>query len=52
MEGLAHQNPLIQQESARIVGETLTSNVVLLRQLLRHTDHSIVVQAAGALVSK
>lgn len=52
MEGLAHQNPLIQQESARIVGETLTGNIVLLRQLLRHADHSIVVQAAGALVSK
>jgi HEAT repeat protein len=51
MEGLAHQNPLIQQESARIVGETLTGNIVLLRQLLRHADRTIVVQAAGALVA-
>jgi HEAT repeat protein len=52
MEGLAHQNPLVQQESARIVGETLPGNIVLLRQLLRHADHSIVVQAAGALISR
>jgi hypothetical protein len=51
MEGLANQNPLIQQEAARITGETLPSNIVLLRQLLRHADHTIVVQAAGAIVA-
>jgi len=51
MEGLANQNPLIQQEAARITAETLSSNIVLLRQLLRHTDHTIVVQAAGAIVA-
>jgi HEAT repeat protein len=51
IEGLAHQNPLIQQEAARIVGEILPANIVLLRQLLRHPDHAVVVQAAGALVS-
>ena len=51
MEGLAHQSPLIQQEAARIVGTTLPNNIVLLRQLLRHPDHSVVVAAAGALVS-
>jgi HEAT repeat protein len=51
MEGLANQSPLIQQEAARIVGTTLPNNIVLLRQLLRHTDHSVVVAAAGALVS-
>ena len=51
IEGLANQNPLIQQESARIVGQAASANVVFLRQLLRHTDHAVVVQAAGALVS-
>lgn len=51
MEGLAHQNPVIQQQAARIVGETLPGNIVLLRQLLRHADRTIVVQAAGALVA-
>ena len=51
MEGLAHQNPVIQQQAARIVGEMLPGDIVLLRQLLRHADHTIVVQAAGALVS-
>ena len=51
MEGLAQQNPVIQQQAARIVGEMLPGNIVLLRQLLRHADHTIVVQAAGALVS-
>ena len=51
MEGLAHQNPLIQQETARIVGVVLPDNVVLLRQLLRHADPNIVVQAAGALIA-
>jgi HEAT repeat protein len=51
MEGLAHQNPVIQQQAAHIVGEMLPGNIVLLRQLLRHADHTIVVQAAGALVA-
>jgi HEAT repeat protein len=51
MEGLANQNPLIQQETARIVGEILPGNIVLLRQLLRHPDPTIVVHAAGALVA-
>lgn len=51
MEGLADQNPVIQQQAARIVGETLPGNIVLLRQLLRHADHTIMVQAAGALVA-
>ena len=51
IEGLAHQNVLIQQEAARIVGEILPDNIVLLRQLLRHPDRTIVVQAAGAFVA-
>jgi HEAT repeat protein len=51
MEGLAHQSPLIQQEAARLVGTILPTNIVLLRQLLRDSDHSVVVAAAGALVS-
>jgi HEAT repeat protein len=51
MEGLANQNPLIQQESARMVEATLPGNIVLLRQLLRHADRNVVVHAAGALVA-
>jgi HEAT repeat protein len=51
IEGLAHQNVLIQQEAARVVGELLPDNVVLLRQLLRHPDRTVVVQAAGAFVA-
>jgi HEAT repeat protein len=51
IEGLAHENPLIQQEAARIVAETLPGDLVLLRQLLRHRDRSIVVNAAGAIIS-
>jgi len=51
IEGLAHENPLIQQEAARLVAETLPGDLVLLRQLLRHRDRSIVVNAAGAIIS-
>ena len=51
IEGLAQENPLIQQEAARLVAETLPGDIVLLRQLLRHPDHSIVVNAAGAIIS-
>ena len=51
IEGLAQENPLIQQEAARLVAETLPGDIVLLRQLLRHPDHSIVLNAAGAIVS-
>jgi HEAT repeat protein len=51
MEGLAHQSPLIQQEAARVVGDALPGDTVLLRQLLRHPDRTIVVQAAGALLT-
>jgi len=51
LEGLAHQNPLIQQETARLVSQILPGNIVLLRQLLRHSDRSIVVEAAGALLA-
>jgi HEAT repeat protein len=50
LEGLMDKNPLIQQESARIVAKTLPQNLVLLRQLLRHADRTIVVSAAGAIV--
>ena len=49
LEGLAHENPLIQQEAARLVAETLPGDIALLRRLLRHRDHSIVVSAAGAI---
>jgi HEAT repeat protein len=51
LEGLAQENPLIQQEAARLVAETLPGDLVTLRQLLRHRDHSIVVNAAGAIIS-
>jgi HEAT repeat protein len=51
IEGLADDNPLIQQEAARITAQTLPDDVVRLRQLLRHPDRFIVVQAAGALVA-
>ena len=51
IEGLAHENPLIQQEAARLVAETLPGDLVLLRQMLRHRDRSIVVNAAGAIIS-
>jgi len=51
LEGLAHENPLIQQEAAKLVAETLPGDIALLRQLLRHRDHSIVVNAAGAIIS-
>jgi len=51
IEGLAQENPLIQQEAARLVAETLPGDIVLLRQLLRHRDHLIVVNAAGAIIS-
>jgi HEAT repeat protein len=51
IEGLAQENPLIQQEAARLVAETLPGDLVLLRQLLRHRDQSIVVNAAGAIIT-
>jgi HEAT repeat protein len=50
IEGLAHQSPLIQQEAARVAAETLSGDLAMLRQLLRHPDRAIVVQAAGAIV--
>jgi HEAT repeat protein len=50
IEGLSHENPLIQQEAARLVAVTLPGDIVLLRQLLRHRDHSIVANAAGAII--
>jgi HEAT repeat protein len=50
-EGLADQNPLIQQAAAGLVTEMLTGDIVVLRQLLRHRDRVIVVGAAGAIVS-
>jgi HEAT repeat protein len=51
IEGLAHQSPLIQQEAGRVATETLSADVVMLRQLLRHPDRAIVVQAAGAILA-
>jgi HEAT repeat protein len=51
IEGLAHQSPLIQEEASRVATETLSADVVLLRQLLRHSDRAIVVQAAGAILA-
>jgi HEAT repeat protein len=50
IEGLANQNPVIQQTAGKIAAETLSADIVLLRQLLRHTDRAVVVQAAGAIV--
>jgi HEAT repeat protein len=50
IEGLAHQSPLIQQEAARLAAETLSADLVILRQLLRHRDRAIVVQAGGAIL--
>jgi HEAT repeat protein len=50
IEGLAHQSPLIQQEAARVAGETLSADLVMLRQLLRHPDRAIAVQAAGTIL--
>jgi hypothetical protein len=51
MEGLADANPVVQQEASRIAADTLSGDIVFLRQLLRHRDHGIVVTAAGAIVS-
>ena len=50
IEGLADQNPLIQQEAARLAAETLPGDIVLLRQLMRHADHTIAVNAAAAII--
>jgi HEAT repeat protein len=49
LEGLGNENPLVQQTAARIAAETMSDDIVLLRQLLRHPDRSVVVQAAGAI---
>ena len=50
IEGLADQNPLIQQEAARLATETLPGDIVLLRQLMRHADHTIAANAAAAII--
>jgi HEAT repeat protein len=50
IEGLGDKNPLIQQVAARTASQTLSGDIVLLRQLLRHSDHAVIVQAAGAIV--
>jgi HEAT repeat protein len=50
LEGLADQNPVIQQEAARVATATLPGDLVLLRQLLRHPDRTIVVNAAAAIL--
>jgi len=50
IEGLGDQNPLVQQEAARIASEALPDDIVLLRQLLRHADHNVVANAAGAIL--
>jgi HEAT repeat protein len=50
IEGLSDDNPLIQQESARIATETLSEDLALMRQLLRHADRLVVVRAAGAII--
>jgi HEAT repeat protein len=51
IEGLANENPLIQQEAARLVAETLSGDIALLRRLLRHRDQTIVVNAGGAIMN-
>ncbi|HET7156801.1 MAG TPA: HEAT repeat domain-containing protein, partial [Hyphomicrobiaceae bacterium] len=51
IEGLANENPLIQQEAAKLVAETVSGDIVLLRRLLRHRDQTIVVNAAGAIIN-
>ncbi len=51
IEGLADPNPVIQQEAGRIAAQTLPDNIVLLRQLLRHADHLVVANAAGAILA-
>jgi HEAT repeat protein len=50
IEGLADQNPVIQQESGRVVAEALSGEIGVLRQLLRHKDRSVVASAAGAII--
>lgn len=52
VEGLGDQNPLVRQEAARMAIEALPDDTVLLRQMLRHADHSIVANAAGTLLSQ
>jgi HEAT repeat protein len=51
IEGLSDQNPLVQQEAARIAAEALPDDIVLLRQLLRHGDRAVVANAAGAILT-
>jgi HEAT repeat protein len=50
IEGLGDQNPLVQQEAGRIAAAALPDDIVLLRQLLRHADRSVVANAAGAIL--
>jgi HEAT repeat protein len=50
LEGLGDQNPVVQQEAARIATEALPDDIVLLRQLLRHRDRAVVANAAGAIL--
>ena len=51
IEGLGDQNPLVQQEAARIASQALPDDIVLLRQLLRQQNRAVVVQAAGAIAA-
>ena len=51
IEGLGDQNPLVQQEAARVASDALPDDIVLLRQLLRQQNRAVVVRAAGAIVT-
>jgi HEAT repeat protein len=50
-EGLTDQNPVIQQQAARTLAQTLPAATRQLRQLLRHPDRLVVAYAAAAIAA-
>jgi len=50
-QGLSDPNPVIQQQAARTLAQTLPAETHQLRQLLRHPDRLVVACAAAALAA-
>jgi HEAT repeat protein len=49
--GLTDDNPVIQEEAARLLGQALPAEVAELRKLMRHQNRFIVLRACSAVLT-
>ena len=52
LAGLIDENPVVQEEAARVLADAPTVDLAALRKLLRHGSRYVVAQAAAALLRR